>query len=147
MRDTSTITDKEKLALRDAVEFSCDYWMVDPSMIFSKDRARRLVYARHSAKYYLTYLHKNLSLPKIAQLTECDHSSVIHSRDTFEDLTYSESDFAILKRRLVVRKDKNELEGITKTLFTEIQTIITTKLSIDAKTEAMIDLFKQYENR
>ena len=147
MKDNSLITKSEEAALRDAVEFSCDYWMVDPSMIFKKDRARRLVFARHSARYYLTFLHKDLSLSKIAQLTKCDHSSVLHSRDTFEDLTYSESDFAILKRRLIVRKDKKELEGITKTLFNEIQKVITTKLSLDAKTEAMIDLFKQYENR
>lgn len=147
MIETSPITRDEMLKLQDAIEFSCDYWMENPDNIFSKSRRRNLVYARHSVKYYLTFLHKELSLSKIAQLTECDHSSIIHSRDTFENLAYSDTDFAILKRRLVVRKDKKELEGITKTLFSEIQKIIVTTLSLDAKTEAMIDLFKQYENR
>lgn len=147
MIDTTPITKDEMLKLQDAIEFSCDYWLENPDVIFSKSRRRNLMNARHSVKYYLTFLHKELSLAKVAQLTECDHSSIIHSRDTFENLTYSDTNFAILKRRLVVRKDKKDLEGITKTLFSEIQKIIETSLTLDAKTEAMIDLFRQYENR
>jgi hypothetical protein len=84
-----------------AKEVCCDYWGVDSNVVFTKTRKREVVNARHSIRFMLTS-EDDFSLAEIGGLTNCDHTSVIHSRKTFLNLSDCDEDFRCLYNKINV---------------------------------------------
>lgn len=82
-----------------AKSICCEYWNVDKSVVFSKTRLRNVINARHSIRYML-YTQKKFSLAEIGGLTNGDHTTVMHSRKTFLNLSDSDEDFRVLFNRI-----------------------------------------------
>lgn len=69
---------------------------VEPTELNIKSRKRDIVYKRHAHRYWLC-MYTNLSLREIGIISNnCDHSSVISSREAYRVLYYQD---AYLKER------------------------------------------------
>lgn len=118
---TKSVFAKKKL--EKAVNLCCDYWNVDPTIVFTKARDRHLMNARHSIRYMLT-LEKGLTLAQIGGLTNCDHSNVVHSKSAFLNLAQVDDQFGEMKRLILgeetVNREISLRNGIHRIIFSEI---------------------------
>ncbi len=85
--------------LEEAKTICCEYWNVDKNVVFTKTRLRNIINARHSIRYMLTTQNK-FSLAEIGGLTNGDHTTVMHSKKTFLNLSDSDEDFRVLFNRI-----------------------------------------------
>jgi len=91
------VTKHGKDRLNKGLTLCSDYWKVPRQLILSTSRSRKIMSARHSLRYYLC-MGGDLNLSEIGTLTNGDHTSVIHSRKSFEKYCEYEEDFRALKR-------------------------------------------------
>ena len=89
--------------MTEARQICCDYWKVDPKVVFTKTRTRDVMNARHSIRYLLS-TDKEFSLAEIGGLTNGDHTSVIHSKKQFLILSEVDNDFRVLLGRMTGHK-------------------------------------------
>jgi len=89
--------------MTEARQICCDYWGVDPKIVFTKTRTRDVMNARHSIRYLLS-TDKEFSLAEIGGLTNGDHTSVIHSKKQFLTLAEVDIDFRTLLGKMTGHK-------------------------------------------
>ena len=108
----------------------CNFWRVNPEDVTGTTRKREIMNARHSLRYFLSTFG-DLTLSDVATLTNCDHSSVIHSIKTFKILCEYDEDFRAFKRvmlREVIKRDDYSLNG-------KLRRIIKSPASVTKKVE------------
>ena len=108
----------------------CNFWRVNPEDVIGTTRKREIMNARHSLRYFLSTFG-DLTLSDIATLTNCDHSSVIHSIKTFKIFCEYDEDFRAFKRvmlREVIKRDDYSLNG-------KLRRIIKSPASVTKKVE------------
>jgi len=115
----------------------CEYWNVDAKKVFTKTRQRELVNARHSIRYMLT-TQNDFSLAEIGGLTQCDHTSVIHSKKVFLNLADTEHEFRVLHNKINVG---NKLRS-KKSMHRNINRILNSDTETEDKTDSLYKLIK-----
>ena len=93
----------------------CDFWGVDPNVVFTKTREGSIMNAKHSIRYMLS-LDTKLTLADIGGLTNCDHSNVVHSKKTFSNLSDTSADFAAMNRVILVDDINNKQDLLRATI-------------------------------
>ncbi len=120
----------------------CDFWRVQADNVLGSSRKREIMNARHSLRYFLSTFG-DLTLSDIATLTNCDHSSVIHSIKTFKIFCEYDEDFRAFKRvmlREVIKRDDYSLNG-------RLRRIIKSPASVTKKVELIKKLMIKNENK
>ena len=84
----------------------CEHWNVTSEEVLSKSRQRYIINAKHSLRYFL-HNFGDLTTAEIGTLTNCDHSTVLHSIKTFNIFCELDEDFRKFKR-LVAREEIND---------------------------------------
>lgn len=107
-----------KNRLNRAKKLCCDFWGVDPCIVFTKTRDGNVMNAKHSIRYMLS-LDKTFTLAEIGGLTNCDHSNVLHSKKTFLDLADTSVDYAAMNRVILV-DDINNKQDVLRTTVSNI---------------------------
>lgn len=102
------VTKHGKDRLNKGLTLCSDYWKVPRQLILSTSRSRKIMSARHSLRYFLC-MGGDLNLSEIGTLTNGDHTSVIHSRKSFEKYCEYEEDFRALNRIM-----KGEIAHLTE---------------------------------
>lgn len=96
-----------KTRLKNCLPVACKFWEVDVEDVKSSTRKRKIMNAKHSLRYHLS-IYNDLTLAEIGELTNCDHSNVVHSIKTFNELCEYDEDFRAYKRIIVKEKVKYE---------------------------------------
>lgn len=73
------------------VETVCEHFKLTVKEVNSRKRFKELVYARHII-FYLLRKHTKMSLKSSGELFGRDHTTVIHSVETLNNLMYTEPD-------------------------------------------------------
>lgn len=73
------------------IETVCEHFKLKLKDLESRSRVRELVFARHII-FYLIRKHTKMSLKSAGELFDRDHTTVIHSVDTLNNLMYTEPD-------------------------------------------------------
>ena len=120
----------------------CEYWGVTSEQVLSRSRQRQIIYAKHSLRYFLN-TYDDLSSCDIGTLTNCDHSNVIHSVKTFENLCIYDQSFRDFKDIVLEENDRN-WEYRT---YRDIKKIILSDYYISKKVDLIKKLFKKDEDR
>jgi len=120
-----------------AKEICCDYWKVDSDVVFTKTRKRNVVNARHSIRYMLTS-EDDFSLAEIGGLTNCDHTSVIHSKKMFLNLSSYDESFRLLHNKINVG---NKIRS-KALMHKKIGTILNSKDLTEVKADSLYKLFR-----
>lgn len=85
-------------SIQDYIKTACAHFNLPVEKVISKSRKRELVEARHFIAVML--LRKGYSLKMVAEsLGARHHSTVIHARETVNDLCFSDEDFRSRKER------------------------------------------------
>jgi chromosomal replication initiator protein len=87
------------------IETVCEHFKLTFKDLQSRSRVREFVYARHII-FYLIRKHTKMSLKSSGEMFGRDHTTVIHSVETLNNLMYTEYD---------VRSEVERLEEIVKT--------------------------------
>lgn len=97
-------TDKGRLRLNECMPIICTFFAVTPQELLSKSRLRKVVNARHSLRYFMSFTG-DLTLGEIGTLTNGDHSSVSHSIKMFNIFKDQETKFNEFYK--YITRDKN----------------------------------------
>jgi chromosomal replication initiator protein len=73
------------------IEAVCEHFKLSLKGLQGRSRVREFVYARHII-FYLLRKHTKMSLKSAGELFGRDHTTVIHSVDTLNNLMYTEPD-------------------------------------------------------
>ena len=123
----------------------CDFWGVDPDIVFTKTREGSVMNAKHSIRYMLS-LDSKLTLADIGGLTNCDHSNVLHSKKTFSNLAGNTVDFAAMNRVILVA-DLNNKQDLLRATISDIILSESTPLNQVDLIYKLIKPTQTYENR
>lgn len=103
-----TVTDNVKAKL--LTDIVCEVYEVDRSLIFSKNRKRELVDARHALAYFLrkTTKHSFAIIGKImaSPMRKRDHATILNSVKVYNDLL--DTDVYHKRRCLIIQEEFNK---------------------------------------
>tara|TARA_R100000329_G_scaffold125775_2_gene104337 strand:+ start:1611 stop:2030 length:420 start_codon:yes stop_codon:yes gene_type:complete len=114
----------------------CKFWRVNADEVLSDCRKREFMNAKHSLRYFLSTFG-DLTLSDIATLTNCDHTTVMHSIKTFKILCEYDEDFRACKRVMLRQRIKKE----DYTQNGKLRKIIKSNYSVTRKVEMIKKLF------
>ena len=120
----------------------CEYWNVTADEVLSRSRKRHIINAKHSLRYFL-HTYGDLTACDIGTLTNCDHSNVIHSVKTFENLCLFDQSFRDFKDIVLEENDRNWEYRTNR----DIKKIILSDYYISKKVDLIKKLFKKDEDR
>jgi chromosomal replication initiation ATPase DnaA len=128
-----------KRRLKEGLSVVTRYWGVTSEDVLGRSRLRHITNARHSLRYYLC-MSEDLTLSEIGLLTNGDHSSVIHSKKTFDILEEYDKDYKVMN--MMFKGEIQHTFNISRK--TRISEILVSGLTVQDKTEQIMEL---YENR
>lgn len=120
----------------------CEYWNVTADEVLGKSRKRRIINAKHSLRYFL-HTYRDLTACDIGTLTNCDHSSVLHSVKTFKVYCEYDEDFRTFKS-LVLRDTISDLDY---SISGKIRRIIKSNNYLSKKVDLIKKVFDYNENK
>tara|TARA_R100000781_G_scaffold105275_1_gene69108 strand:- start:325 stop:750 length:426 start_codon:yes stop_codon:yes gene_type:complete len=120
----------------------CDYWNVDADEVLGRSRKRNIINAKHSLRYFLN-TYGDLTACDIGALTNCDHSSVLHSIKTFKVYCEYDEDFRTFKR-IVLRQTVSDIDY---SLSGKIRKVIKSNNYLSKKVELIKKIFDTNEYR
>ena len=120
----------------------CEYWNVSADEVLSTSRKRHIINAMHSLRYFL-HTYGDLTACDIGTLTNCDHSSVLHSVKTFKVYCEYDEDFRTFKR-LVSRETVCDIDS---SVSSKIRKIIKSNNYLSKKVDLIKKIFDYNENR
>ena len=135
-----TITNYGKKKLDESLRLVCLFWDVSESDVLGKSRFQNIINAKHSLRYLLSR-DKKINLAEVGALTNCDHTTVLHSIKIFETHSQREVDF---------NEFKGIIDGVLKykkhsSLESRVSEIINSKISTKLKVKELNRVY--YENR
>ena len=120
----------------------CDYWNVSPEEVLSRSRKRHIINAKHSLRYFL-HTYGDLTACDIGTLTNCDHSSVLHSVKTFKIYCEYDEDFRTFKRIVL----KQTVSDTDYTVSGKIRKVIKSNSYLSKKVDLIKKIFDYNEDR
>lgn len=134
---TETLPRHANSRLLQCIPTVCKFWKVDAEEVLSVSRKREFMNAKHSLRYFLSTFG-DLRLSDIATLTNCDHTTVMHSIKTFKVLCEYDEDFRACKRLMLRELIKRE----DYTPNGKLRKIIKSHYSVTRKVEMIKKLFE-----
>ena len=120
----------------------CEYWNVSADEVLSTSRKRHIINAKHSLRYFL-HTYGDLTACDIGTLTNCDHSSVLHSVKIFKVYCEYDEDFRTFKR-LVSRETVCDIDY---SVSSKIRKVIKSNNYLSKKVDLIKKIFDYNENR
>ena len=117
-RAKTVYTAKDVSVLERIFYFICNHFQVDPEYVKSKTRKREAVFYRHVYAYMSRmYFQHHYSLSFIGSYLGKDHSTVIHSYRTIEDLCQTDKRIAGHLNKLRASFERTELPNLKRSFF------------------------------
>ena len=133
------ITTLRTEVLRKALDFTSKLMRVDPADILGISRERNIVLSRHLTRYYL-YDREGITWTEISRLMNCNHASIIHSIKFIRETSVFDKYINTLKQSV----DYNVLPDHF-TMREEIRNCLELYSTPNTKTEAILEVFRKYE--
>lgn len=103
--EVQRVTIKKESVIKDIPKLICAYFGLDESEVKTKNRKRELVKVRQLCMYFQKLFIPNASLKTVGIYWNRDHSTIIHARQTVQDLCDTDkqykADFDNIKRLII----------------------------------------------
>jgi len=116
------------------------YWGIDPDVILTKTRKRSVMNAKHSLRWYLISSN-DITTSVVGTLTDCDHSNVVYSVKTFNNL----SEFDPLFKGFRDLVNTQPIKSSELTIEGKIKSILRANVKEPSKVKAIKQLIQSNE--